>query len=57
MEKCWMSRCLSLSGDFLVYLSCGLDFSLLLGGDDLRKLKKRAIEAVRLFADRSAMHR
>jgi hypothetical protein len=50
MQQCWNDRRLKLSSPSKLFLSLGLDFSGLLLGWDLRRLKRQAGELVRDLA-------
>ena len=47
MRDCWCDRHVKLHEEGRVFLSMGLDFSIVLFGKDLKRLKKRAIDSVR----------
>lgn len=54
MHGCWADRHLKLHEESRVFLSLGIDFSLLLSGRDVKQLKKRAIETLRELAERTS---
>lgn len=47
MRECWNDRHVKLHEEGRVFLSMGVDFSIVLFGKDLKRLKKRAIDSVR----------
>ena len=54
MQECWLDRHLKLQEECSLFLSMGVDFSLLLMSRDVRRLKKRAVELVRDLNDRTS---
>ncbi len=57
MRECWSDRHVKLHEEGRVFLSMGVDFSIVLFGKDLKRLKKRAIDSVRELNDRTSSYR
>lgn len=47
MTECWNDRHVKLNDECRVFLSLGLDFSIIFMGKDIRRLKKKAIDTLR----------
>jgi hypothetical protein len=57
MGECWSDRHVKLHEECRLFLSMGVDFSLIFIGKDLKRLKKRAIDTVRELNDRTSSYR
>lgn len=57
MAECWSDRHVKLNEECRLFLSMGVDFSLVFIGKDVKRLKKRAIDTVRELNDRTSSYR
>lgn len=57
MAECWGDRQVKIHEQCRLFLSMGVDFSMIFIGRDVKRLKKRAIDTVRQLNDRTSSYR